>query len=142
ALAGPAASAVAQLDGGPLLVDDTTAANPSLVATQLRAPAGVGQGSHSVALPPGFGIEVLAAGLTAPRFMAIDEAGNLLVADERANNVYRYPADAGVLRGQGTAPQPLLSGLNHPSSLALQDGYLYVAETIQGSLYRYAPNGA
>src|SRR5712692_6752056 len=50
---------------------------------------------HSLGVPRGFSISQVATGLRNPRFMAFDEAGNLLVADAQAGNVYRYPAAAG-----------------------------------------------
>src|SRR6478672_7278674 len=66
--------------GPTLLADDAAAANPELVATQLQVPAGFNQPTQSLRLPAGFSISLLAAGLSGPRFMAFDGAGNLLVA--------------------------------------------------------------
>src|SRR5581483_3038074 len=144
-LAAPAPSSAAA--DTPLVVNDAAAANPNLVMAQLQVPDGFQANPLALQLPPGFSIELLAAGLRAPRFMAFDAAGNLLVADQRAGNVYRYPAgDGGAIQPAATPPQPLASGLAAPSSLAFftaDDGtvYLYVGETDKVSRFRYVADG-
>lgn len=126
--------------GPPLIVNDAEAANPSLVGTQLQVPAGFNVAPHTVQLPPGFSISVLAAGLNQPRFMAFDPAGNLLVGST-SGNVYRFPTANGTIAPKAQPPAPLLSGLNAPHSLAFYGGYLYVAETGQISRYTYGADG-
>jgi glucose/arabinose dehydrogenase len=75
--------------------------------------------------------------------MALDEAGNLLVAASGAGAVYRYAAaNNGSIAGSATPPPPLVSGLTQPTSLAFAGGYLYVGETNTVSRYRYDPRGA
>lgn len=99
--------------------------------------------AHELRLPQGFSLSVLATGLRSPRFMAFDDASALLVAD-MAGSVYRYPAANGSIAASAQPPQPLITGLNTPSSLALfkTDGgqYLYVGETGQISRYPYSSN--
>jgi glucose/arabinose dehydrogenase len=140
------ATGLAQADG-PLIVDDAAAANPDLVDTDLEIPDGVDVSDQVVRLPAGFSISVVAAGLGEARFMTFDADGNLLVAAMADGAVYRYPAaDDGVIDPAPTPPEPLISGLDQPSSLALHttdDGdYLYVGETHQVSRYRYDSEGA
>ena len=103
----------------PLIVDDAGTANPDLVPSELQIPDGFDVAPQTVNLPEGFAIAVLAAGLTSPRFMAVDAAGNLLVADASAGNVYRYPVTDNAIAPAATPPEPLLTGLNEPSNVAL-----------------------
>jgi glucose/arabinose dehydrogenase len=107
-----------------------TAANaPDLVQHSLGMAPGFNLQPRSLWLPPGFSVSVIAAGLQAPRFMALDDAGNLLVADAGAGAIYRYPAADVVISPSPTPPAPLLSGLDAPSNVAFWDGYLYIGET-------------
>src|SRR5438105_619237 len=91
----------------PLVVDDAAAADPTLVPVTVSVPAGFRLRPGPVRLPPGFSISLLAEGLSEPRFMAFDPAGNLLVGSTDGS-VYRLAAG-----GSGEAPAPpapLLSG--------------------------------
>lgn len=97
--------------------------------------------SRSINLPQGFSIAQLAAGLRNPRFMTFDQAGNLLVADAAAGNVYRYSAVGGTIAASEKPPAPLVSGLDAPSNVALHDGYLYIGETRTISRYAYVADG-
>src|SRR5205814_1336308 len=63
---------------------------------------------------------------------------NLLVADAAAGSVMRY---AGSPNASAQPPDPLVSGLEAPSNIALHGGYLYVGETGAISRYTYDPNG-
>lgn len=129
--------------GWPLLVvDDATTANPDLVDVSLQVPAGFAVDRHALRLPRGFAISVLAAGLSRPRFMAFDRAGQLLVADAGAGNIYRLaPGSGGAIQPAAAPPSPLLAGLDAPSNVAFFGDDLYVGETSQVSRYRYAPAG-
>lgn len=133
-------SASPAVEGPPLVVNDVEAANPELVNTQLQVPAGLNVAPHTVQLPPGYSISVLAAGLDQPRLMAFDPAGNLLVGST-SGDVYRFPAANGAIAPAERSPEPLLSGLDAPQSLAFYGGYLYVAETGQISRYTYGTDG-
>ena len=73
--------------------------------------------------------------------MAFDDAGNLLVADAEAGNVYRYPAAGGSIAASDRPPTALISRLEAPSNVALHDGYLYVGETRTISRFAYAAGG-
>lgn len=127
--------------GPTLLSNGRSSANAALVPTALEIPPGISFSPKTVYLPPGFRMAVLAAGLGSPRFMAFDEAGNLLVADE-SGSVYRYTARGGVIAPSDRPPPPLLTGLDNPSSIAIHDRYLYVGETSRITRYRYAADGA
>jgi glucose/arabinose dehydrogenase len=138
----------AQEEGGPevtglqLVADDRAAAgNALLVPTSLKGIDGAPL-DRTVNLPQGFTIAQVATGLQNPRFMQFDDAGNLLVADDNAGRVYRYPGSSGAIQPTGQPPQPLLSELGGPSNVALHDGFLYVGETQAISRYPYDPNGA
>jgi glucose/arabinose dehydrogenase len=94
-------------------------------------------GAQSLWLPSGFSISLVGGGLKRPRFMAFDDAGNLLVAAAGAGAVYRYPGADGSIQPTPQPPAALLSGLDEPSNVALSSGYLYVGETSAISRYRY-----
>src|SRR5689334_17226896 len=92
-----AQSAAPGAGGTAFLADNaTTAANaPDLQAISFAVPDGFSMQSQQLFAPPGFSASVLAAGLEQPRFMLFDPNGNLLVADQGAGAVYRYPASNG-----------------------------------------------
>lgn len=133
-------NALAQ-DAAVLLVDDAETANPELVEVEVADPGGFGVSGRNLLVPPGYGVSVVAAGLDEPRFMAFDDAGNLIVTSANEGAIYRYPfAD-----GQLGEPEPLISELNWPASVALFTGeegqYLYVGEARQITRYAYDPAG-
>ncbi|MEZ4562728.1 MAG: PQQ-dependent sugar dehydrogenase [Thermomicrobiales bacterium] len=127
--------------GAQLLVNDAQTANPALVAVDVADPAGLGVTGLTLQAPEGSEISVIASGLQRPRFMAFDDAGNLLVAESGAGQIVRYPLADGVL---GDA-EVLASGLEQPGNVALfTDGdqeYLYVSEPQQISRFAYDPAG-
>ncbi len=141
----PAASVHAQAEQS-FVVDDAATANPDLIETELVVPDGFDVEPQTLQVPEGFTISVLAAGLIAPRFMAFDAAGNLVVADMGAGAIYRYPADeAGAIAPAASPSETLVEGLDVPSSVAIQevDGetYLYIGEQTQVARYPYAADG-
>ena len=136
-----------QVDGSGLqfVADNVATASAATSSAPLEAhPLGGMDGAdsgRSVGLPRGFNIAQVAVGLQSPRFMAFDDAGNLLVADAKAGKVYRYAAAAGSVAPSDQPPAPLVSGLEAPSNVALHDGYLYIGETRTISRYAYAVGG-
>lgn len=117
-----------------------TAANAhDLTPTTLSVPAGLSFESHQVSAPPGFAVSVIATGLKSPRFMTFDAAGNMLVADMGAGNVYRYSGANGSIDVSAAPPPPLISRLDAPSNVALWNGYRYVGETTAVARYAYDP---
>ncbi|MEA2525669.1 MAG: hypothetical protein QOF73_2896 [Thermomicrobiales bacterium] len=141
-------SPIARAQNAPVLVvDDEQTANTDLQAVELTADDGVDTPGSELLLPEGFSASVVASGLQGPRFMAFDAAGNLLVADQDAGNVYRYAAaEDGVIEPSGEPPEPLIVGLNGPSSVAFFEAgdttYLYVGETHEILRFPYDPDGA
>ncbi|MBV9356337.1 MAG: PQQ-dependent sugar dehydrogenase [Chloroflexi bacterium] len=130
------ASASAQGGVGNLFVADNATTAATAAAAAPLQPAALG--NHTVNLPAGFSIRQIADGLKAPRFMVFDQAGNLLVAEAGAGAVDRLFSSP---NGFGS-PTTLISGLDAPSSLALNGGELYVGETGAVSRYAYDPAGA
>jgi glucose/arabinose dehydrogenase len=121
-----------------------TASTAASAAPLVRGPLIGLDGSPSartVALPAGFSMIQVAAGLRNPRFMAFDEQGNLLVADAAAGSVYRYPAANGSIAPSEQPPAALVTGLEAPSNVALYGGRLYIGETRAISRYAYDPGG-
>jgi glucose/arabinose dehydrogenase len=130
----------------PLIVDNAASANPDLVSVDLGTVGDAQAPGAQLQLPEGFTATVIASGLSAPRFMAFDQDGSLLVADQDAGAVYRYGPNADTtIDPSGTVPEPLISGLNAPSSLAFTeiDGatWLYVGEESQITRFPYGNGG-
>ena len=137
---------VSAQDATPLIVDNAASANPELVSVELTAAGDAQAPGSQLLLPEGFTATVVASGLSAPRFMAFDQDGSLLVADQDAGAIYRYGANADTtIDPSGAAPEPLISGLNAPSSLSFTeiDGatWLYVGEETQITRFPYGAGG-
>jgi len=137
---------VAAQQGEPLIVDNEASANPDLVSADLGTAGDAQAPGSSLRLPEGFTATVVASGLDAPRFMAFDNDGSLLVADQAAGAIYRYGPNAdSVIEPSGQAPEPLISDLNTPSSLAFTEidgtSYLYVGEENQITRFAYGAGG-
>ncbi len=137
----PDQSGASSQDQPVLLVDDAATANPDLVDVEVADPAGFGVAGQTLQAPPGYAVSVVGSGIGGPRFMAFDDAGNLLVGAASDGVVYRFPFADGQL---GDA-EVLIEGLNQPASVALftaDDGeYLYVGEESQVSRFRYDAAG-
>jgi len=84
-------------------------------------------------LPPGFAVEEYLSGFERPRFMMLGPSGEVLLADsgsrDARNGVVYVLKDASRTK--------LIEGLDRPYGLALNDGFLYVAETTSVKRYRY-----
>jgi glucose/arabinose dehydrogenase len=134
----PAASAQ---EAPVLMVDDAGTANPDLVEVEVADPAGFGVSGQTLRVPPGYAVSVVAAGLGGPRFMAFDDADNLIVGAARQGVVYRFP----FLDGRLGEPEVLAFGLHQPASVAIftadEGQYLYVGEISQVSRFPYDPSG-
>jgi glucose/arabinose dehydrogenase len=144
-LYGSVRDASAQGDA-PLIVDNAASANPDLAPVELTAAGDAQAPGSQLLLPAGFTATVVASGLSAPRFMAFDRDGSLLVADQDAGAIYRYGPNADTtIEPSGQAPEPLISGLNGPSSLAFTDidgaTWLYVGEETQITRFPYGAKG-
>ncbi len=141
----PARAQQADSSGLQFVADNVATANAAArLAPLLSQPLAGLDGAESgraVGLPGGFSIAQVAVGLQSPRFMAFDDGGNLLVADAKAGEVYRYPAAGGSIAPSDQPPAAIVSGLEAPSNVALHDGYLYIGETRTISRYAYNAGG-
>lgn len=81
-------------------------------------------------LPQGFRIGIFASDINNARTMAVTEKGDVLVTSMRPGNVILLHRDED---GDGAADgrTQIATGLDWPHSIALHDGYLYIAETTQ-----------
>jgi len=99
--------------------------------------AGGAQNEPPLKVPAGFAIEVFAAKVGSPRFMAVDPAGTLLVSEPAKGRVLALPDKKG--RGRADGIQTVVDGLDQPHGLAFRDGALYVAENSRVQRFRYDP---
>jgi glucose/arabinose dehydrogenase len=90
-------------------------------------------------LRAGFGASVFAAGLTAPRGMAVGPNGDVYVTGLRPGRVYRLPDRDG--DGVADGVDVFVAGLTTPHGIAVRDGYLYVAEQGQVVRFQLGPDG-
>jgi glucose/arabinose dehydrogenase len=74
-------------------------------------------------LPPGFHIEVYAAGLTNARSLRIDDKGNVFVSTRVLDKVYAI-----VDKNGKREVKTIATKLNSPNGIALHNGALYIAE--------------
>lgn len=86
----------------------------------------VGDEIFTLNIPQGYRLELLTNDMKRPRMFIFDAADNMLVGS-RSGHVYR-------LMPPYTEPEPLLVLADYPHSLALRDGWLYIAQT--SGLYR------
>jgi glucose/arabinose dehydrogenase len=111
---------------------------PVLLLALLAWPAGAGaQNEPPLKVPAGFAIEVFAAKVGSPRFMALDPAGRLLVSEPARGRVLALPDRNG--DGKADAIQTVVDGLGQPHGLAFRDGALYVAENARVQRFHYDP---
>jgi len=93
---------------------------------------------EQITLPPGFSLDVYAAGMKSPRLLLFTETGDLLVSTPRQDKVWLVARDGdGDGRADGT--RVLLDKLYLPHGLAYRDGWLYVAETDAVLRVRFDP---
>jgi glucose/arabinose dehydrogenase len=88
-----------------------------------------------LALAPGFHIELVADGLGAPRMLALDTLGTLLVSIPSQGRIVALPVARRPERLR--LPVTVASGLRLPHGLAVRDGHLWVAETGRVLRFRY-----
>jgi glucose/arabinose dehydrogenase len=88
-----------------------------------------------IALAPGFRVEVVADGLDAPRMLALDSSGTLLVSIPSQGRIVALTAATRPQRLR--SPVTVAEGLRLPHGLAVRDGHLWVAETGRVLRFRY-----
>lgn len=105
-------------------------------ALTVSAPTAPEAGQGRLAVPPGFDIQVVTDGLGAPRALAVDPAGALLVSLPGEGRVLALPSAGPAAR---RTPTVVAEGLDRPHGLAFRGGALYVAETGRVLRFRYDP---
>lgn len=84
-------------------------------------------------LPAGFVVEEYLSGFERPRFMMLGPGNEILLTDSGSRD-----ARNGVVYGlKASSRKKLIEGLDRPYGLALNEGWLYVAETTSVKRYRY-----
>jgi glucose/arabinose dehydrogenase len=94
--------------------------NPTLVPR----PAGA-----QLTAPPGFTVEPFLTGLNRPRFMILGPGNEILLSETARNGAVSVIKDG--------VKTPIIEKLDRPYGLALQGGWLYVAEPEAVKRYRY-----
>jgi glucose/arabinose dehydrogenase len=124
AAAAPAAPA-ALPPGSPLIgrPDGEAAAKLAPVAAPPIAAAADKLPTAKLKLPPGFNIEVYAAGMANARSLAQSDKGTVFVGSRLVDKVYAI-----VNKDGKRSVKVLASGLYRPNGVAFHDGTLYIAE--------------
>jgi glucose/arabinose dehydrogenase len=84
-------------------------------------------------LPPGFAVQEYMSGFVRPRFMLLGPGNEILLSDSGS----RDAADGVVYVLKDGAKTAIVEKLNRPYGLALNDGWLYIAEPTSVKRYRY-----
>ncbi len=112
--------------GSPLIgrpADNEAAAKLAPVAPPPIAAAADKLPTAKLKLPPGFNIEVYAAGMANARSMAEGDKGTVFVGSRLVGNVYAIANKDGK-----RSVKTLASGLYRPNGVAFKNGTLYIAE--------------
>jgi glucose/arabinose dehydrogenase len=96
-----------------------------------------GAGAFPLSVPAGFRIEIFADELGAPRALAVDPGGALLVSLPADGRIIALPRGRGEARTSGAVS--VAAGLDRPHGLTFHRGHLYVAETGRVRRFRYDP---
>jgi sugar lactone lactonase YvrE len=78
------------------------------------------------------GVPIPEGAINKPESMAFDDEGNLYIADDDANALYRYDLSGGL--------RPVLTerdGIQAPESMCFAEGALWITDDQAGKLYRY-----
>jgi glucose/arabinose dehydrogenase len=134
---GPPLAALLLLLGGCGSAADDPAPNLTPVTVEVperyRGLRPFASAERQLLAPAGYRVQVVAAGLERPRFMAFGPDGALYVAEMGAGRIVRLPDADG--DGVADTVAPVLTGLQRPHSLAWFAGDLYVGET--GAITRF-----
>ena len=122
-------------DPGTPEVPAASAAVTLAVPPQYRS--GTFAATRTFTLPPGFAINLYAAGLPGARMLALASNGDLFVSRKDAGEIVVLPDR----NRDGTTDDAKIfaSGLAKPHGLAFFDGYLYVAQEASVVRFPYAP---
>ena len=123
--AAPAAAPAPLPPGSPMIgrPDNEAAAKLAPVAPPPLATASDKLPTAKLKLPPGFNIEVHAAGMANARSLALGDKGTVFVGSRLVDKVY------GIENKDGKRSVKIVaSGLYRPNGVAFKDGTLYIAE--------------
>lgn len=123
--AAPAAAPAPLPPGSPMIgrPDNEAAAKLAPVAPPPLAAAPDKLPTAKLKLPPGFNIEVYAAGMANARSLAVGDKGTVFVGSRLVDKVY------GIENKDGKRSVKIVaSGLYRPNGVAFKDGTLYIAE--------------
>ncbi len=99
--------------------------------------SGSGAASRLVSSPAA--MSTIVSGLNTPTGVAIDDSGNLYVADSGTNQIYRYGFSAGTYQAPSTLP---VYALNDPQGIAIDGGgNLYIASSGNDRVIKFLWNG-
>ncbi|MEM7363271.1 MAG: PQQ-dependent sugar dehydrogenase [Pseudomonadota bacterium] len=87
-------------------------------------------------LPPNFTIGTYATGVAGARNLLFTPSGDLLVSVPGDGRIVLLSADDDG-DGHADSERQLMSGLSHPSGMAIREGYLYIGETHQIGRIQY-----
>ena len=123
--AAPAAAPAPLPPGSPLIgrPDSEAASKLAPVAPPPIAAAPDKLPTAKLKLPPGFNIEVYAAGMANARSLAVGDKGTVFVGSRLVDKVYAIANKDGKRE-----VKVLASGLYRPNGVAFKDGTLYIAE--------------
>ncbi|MEP6838576.1 MAG: sorbosone dehydrogenase family protein, partial [Bradyrhizobium sp.] len=123
--AAPAAAPAPLPPGSPMIgrPDNEAAAKLAPVAPPPLAAAPDKLPTAKLKLPPGFNIEVYAAGMANARSLALGDKGTVFVGSRLVDKVY------GIENKDGKrSVKVIATGLYRPNGVAFKDGTLYIAE--------------
>ena len=109
-------------------------ATPSVAnrSQRVRRPPGA-----SLRVPPGFRVNIFAAGLDHARWMAVAPGGDIFLIEPRADRITVLRDGDG--DGRAELVRPFATNLRGPRGLAFSGGYLYVADRREVWRYAYRP---
>lgn len=107
---------------------------PVTVLVPEKYRSGYPGGTRPLQAPPGFAVQVFAAGLKAPRHMALGPDGAIYVAEKGANRISRLPDTD--RNGVADAVEPYATGLASVHGVEWHNGALYAGAT--DGIYRFA----
>jgi len=111
---------------------------PGGTAATGATPGAKGTSLPGLRVPAGFTVSLFAKGLRGARFIIFAPDGTLLVAERNAGAITALPDAAHT--GKTSGKQAVVSGLDDPTSLFIDHGYLYVGEANQVSRFTLGAN--
>lgn len=129
--AGQAAPATHHIKAGDLPAPSAPVSNPPKVVPR---PDGA-----TLAVPPGFRVEIFAEGFPRPRWAVQAPNGDVFVSDSSAGSIYALHDANGNHAIDESERTEFATGLKQPFGMAFANGGLYVANTDSVVRFDYAP---